>query len=376
MRITRIAAAGLRGGTPAGGWQDELEADDNVHTLLAVHTDDGRVGVGSVFTNATLVRGSLEVLSGQLIGEQVEPGRLTERMHRATFWQGRGGSVTHTISGLDQALWDLFGQQTGQPVSRLLGGRYRERVRPYASVLMDQPDRLRDHLAELLDQGFRSFKIGWGPFGRVSARLDEQIVAAARQAIGEEAELMVDAGGSDTAWANGYRWALNTARMLADYGVIWFEEALRPDCIDDFVLLREHSPVPISGGEVLTRRQAFEPWIQRGALDILQPDVTKCGGVSELMAVAWRAHDRGLRVIPHGWNTAVGLATDLQLAAALPDVDRVEYITGSPYVDELTTHGWQLVDGLLDIPSAPGLGVKLDPEALARYSDNPRLLSA
>ncbi len=166
--------------------------------------------------------------------------------------------------------------------------------------------------------------------------------------------LMVDAGGSDSAWSQGYKWALRTARMLDAYGVAWFEEPLPPDAIEDYTHLRRRSPVPISGGEVLTRRQAFQPWIEGGALDIVQPDVTKVGGTSELRRIAWSAHDHGVKLVPHGWNTAVGLATDLQLASALPDTDLVEYVTGSPYIDELTTDRWTLdADGMLPIPDGP-----------------------
>ena len=135
----------------------------------------------------------------------------------------------------------------------LLGGRYRERVQPYASLLMDEPAKLRDHLLRVKAQGFRAFKIGWGPFGRRDAKTDEAIVRAAREAVGADNKLMVDAGGSDAYWNNGYKWALNTAKMLADYDVAWFEEALVPDALEDFAKLREHSPVPIAGGEVLTQ---------------------------------------------------------------------------------------------------------------------------
>src|SRR5690606_33579142 len=133
----------------------------------------------------------------------------------------------------------------GQPVGRLLGGRYRERVRPYASILMDQPEPLRDHLLAVKEQGFRAFKMGWGPFGRVSAKLDEAIVAAARDAIGPDCWLMVDAGGSDAHWDGNYKWALRTAEMLAGYDVAWFEEALKPDALDDYIALRRAAPVPI-----------------------------------------------------------------------------------------------------------------------------------
>lgn len=372
MRIREIQAVGLTGATPEGGWSVELAAEDSVHTLIFVHTDEGLTGIGSVFTNAGLVRAALAVLEPLYRGESaLEPERVSEKLHQHTFWLGRGGSVTHAISGVDIALWDLLGQATGQPVGRLLGGRYRERVRPYASILMDQPEPLRDHLLQLRGQGFRAFKIGWGPFGRVSARLDEAIVAAAREAIGPDDLLMVDAGGSDGFWPNGYKWALRTAQMLANYDVAWFEEALAPDQLEDYVALRRAAPVPISGGEVFTRRQAFQPWLSAGAFDIVQPDVTKVGGISEERRIGWMAQEHGVRFIPHGWNTAVGLAADLHLASAFATTDLVEYIGGSPYVDDLVATPWHLdADGMLAIPNQPGLGITLDPEALRRFAPN------
>lgn len=370
MKIREIRAVGLCGATPEGGWSNELRPEDCVHTLVAVHTDEGLTGLGSAFANDALVRGALAVLEPLYRGENaLEPERVSEKLHQHTFWQGRGGSITHAISGIDIALWDLLGKATGQPVGRLLGGRYRERVRPYASLLMEQPEPLAEHLLRLKDQGFRAFKIGWGPFGRVSHALDEQIVVAARDAVGEDALLMVDAGGSDAFWGQGYKWALRTAEMLAEYDVAWFEEPLCPDALADYVALRRVAPLPISGGEVLTRRQSFQPWLQAGAFDIVQPDVTKVGGISEERRIAWMAQENGVRFVPHGWNTAVGLAADLQLASAFADTDLVEYLTGSPYVDEIAAGGWHLdEDGMLRIPDAPGLGLTLDREALARYT--------
>ena len=370
MKITDIRCAGLRGATPEGGWSNELRPEDCVHTLIAVHTDEGLVGLGSVFTNDDLVRASLALLAPLYIGETaLEPERVSEKLHQHMFWLGRGGSVTHAISGIDIALWDLLGKATGQSVGRLLGGRYRERVQPYASLLMQEPAKMRDSLLAVKAQGFRAFKIGWGPFGRVSAAMDEAIVKAAREAIGPDCRLMVDAGGSDAYWTNGYKWAIKTARMLENYNVYWFEEPLQPDALEDFVLLREHSPIAIAGGEVLTRRQSFQPWLQARAFDIVQPDVTKVGGISEERRIAWMAQDHGVRFIPHGWNTAVGLAADLQLASAFPGTDLVEYLTGSPFIDDITIGGWRLdSEGMLSIPNKPGLGLELDPEAVAKYS--------
>ena len=376
MRIREIRAAGLRGATPEGGWDEELRPDDCVHTLIAVVTDEGLTGLGSVFTSEQLVRGALALLEPLYRGENaLEPERVSEKLHQNTFWLGRGGSVTHTISGIDIALWDLLGKAAGQPVGRLLGGRYRDRVRPYASLLMQEPAPLAGRLAELKRQGFRAFKIGWGPFGRRSNALDEAMVRAARDAIGPESLLMVDAGGSDAFWKQGFKWALRTSQMLAAFDVAWFEEPLRPDAMNDYVLLRRRSPVPIAGGEVLTRRQSFQPWLEAGAFDVVQPDVTKVGGISEERRIGWMAQEHGVRFIPHGWNTAVGLAADLQLASAFPDTDLVEYLAGSPYVDEIAAGGWRLdAEGMLPISEKPGLGLELDRDAVARYTCGATLL--
>lgn len=370
MRIREIRAAGLRGRTPEGGWAKEVQPDDCIHTIIAVLTDEGLIGWGSAFTSEELVRGALSVLRPLYEGENpLEPERVSEVLHQNTFWLGRGGSITHTISGIDIALWDLLGKATGQSVGRLLGGCYRQRVRPYGSILMQEPGPLADRLRSLKEQGFRAFKIGWGPFGRRDAATDEAIVRAAREAVGPECQLMVDAGASDAFWAQGYNWAVRTARMLSDYAVTWFEEPLPPDNLQDYVALRRHAILPIAGGEVLTRRQSFLPWLQEGAFDIVQPDSTKVGGLSEARRIAWMARECGIRLIPHGWNTAVGLAADLQLASALPDTDLVEYLTGSPFVDELMAGGWHLdANGMLAIPQGPGLGIDLDPDAVARHA--------
>ncbi|HET7388251.1 MAG TPA: mandelate racemase/muconate lactonizing enzyme family protein [Nocardioidaceae bacterium] len=376
MKIREIRAAGLRGATPAGGWSEELEPDDIVHTLVAVHTDEGLVGVGSVFTSESLVRAALDVLRPLYTGENaLEPERVSEKLHRATFWLGRGGTITHAVSGIDVALWDILGQATGQPVGRLLGGRWRDRVTPYASLLMDEPAALAETLARVAERGFRAFKVGWGPFGRGSHAADEAIIRAAREAVGPDAALMVDAGGSDGSWTHDLKWATRTARMLADYDVAWFEEPLRPDALQDFVALRAASPVRISGGEVFTRRQSFTPWIEAGAFDIVQPDVTKVGGLSEQRRIGWAAQGHNVRLIPHGWNTALGLAADLQLASALPETNLVEYIEGSPYIDDIVEQPWVLdADGMLAIPELPGLGVPLNPESVTKYTGGERLL--
>jgi D-galactarolactone cycloisomerase len=230
--------------------------------------------------------------------------------------------------------------------------------------------------AEYHAKGFRAFKIGWGPFGRRDdTKLDEAIVRAAREGIGADSQLFVDAGASDAYWPQGLKWAMRTAQMLKDHDVGWFEEALKPDAIDDFCHLRRVSPVPIAGGEVLTRRQSFLPFLQRGAFDIVQPDVTKVGGIAEQRRIVHMAQDYGVKYVGHGWNTALGVAADLQMASAFPGVDLVEFIGGSPYVDGILAEPFVLdSDGELAIPDKPGLGVEIDRDKLARYTPDARTL--
>ena len=366
MKIVDIKTIGLANRTPQTGWSHEVDPEENMHTLVQVVTDEGLIGLGSAFTSKALVDGALRLLRPWLIGEcAIEPERVAEKLHQMSFWQGRGGAVTHAISAIDIALWDILGQVCGQPVGRLLGGCYRDRIKPYGSILFDEPAQLRDRLQEVVAQGFRAIKLGWRPFGRRDRATDELLVKTARETVGAEVELMVDAGGSEQFWPHSYKWALETARMLADYQIVWFEEPLPPDDIEGYITLRRQSPVPIATGEVLTRRQHFIPWIEKGAVDIIQPDCTKVGGLSEARRIGWYAYDHNILMVNHGWNTAIGLAADLHLAAAMPTARWVEYLVGSPYIDGIMAEPFQLdADGMLAIPQSPGLGIQLDEDKL------------
>ena len=369
MKIVSIDVLPLTGATVDGGWPQGHEPQENLHTLIEIHTDEGISGVGSCFTSGKLVQGSVDLLWPLLKGQSaVEPERVSENLRQSSFWQGRGGSVEHAISGIDIALWDIMGKACRQPVSRLLGGNYRNRIRPYGSMLFDEPAALRASLEATVSRGFKSIKLGWRPFGRRDRKFDELLVRTARETVGAKVELMVDAGGSEQFWPHGLNWARETARMLADYDIVWFEEPLPPDDIEGYTELTRQSPVPIAGGEVLTRRPAFQPWLERRAVDIIQPDVTKNGGLSESRRIGWLAFDHNVQMVSHGWNTAIGLAADLQLAAAMPVARYVEYLTPCAYLEELTVEPFVLDDdGCLEIPDRPGLGVELDRDRLKQF---------
>src|SRR5438045_2157506 len=306
MKIVDIRITGLTGGTVDGGWPQGNKPEEDLNTLVEVLTDEGLAGIGSAMTSKSLVQAGVQLLRPHLIGERPdEPARVTEKLRQSTFWQGRGGAVEHAISGIDIALWDLFGKITQQPVSRLLGGNYRSRIKPYGSILFDEPGPLRETLQQTVGRGFKAIKLGWRPFGRRDRKTDELLVKTARETVGPDVELMVDAGGSEQFWPHGYKWALETAKMLRDYDIVWFEEALPPDDLEGFIELRRHAPLPITTGEVLTRRQSFRPFIQNHAVDIIQPDCTKCGGLTEAWRIGHIAAEHNIKIVPQGWNMAI-----------------------------------------------------------------------
>jgi L-alanine-DL-glutamate epimerase-like enolase superfamily enzyme len=351
-------------------WPSRFSELEQTRTLVEVTTTSGIVSLGSIYTSVELVEASLALLRPLFQGASaIDPAATTEKLHQNTFWQGRGGSVTHTISGIDMALWDILGQVTGQPIWRLLGGRYRDRIKPYASMLMEEPEKMPAKLRAAFDRGFRAFKIGWGPFGRVNDKTDEAIIRASRDAIGDDCDLMVDAGGSDAFWPHNYKWALNKSEMLADYGVCWFEEPLRPDDLEGHVQLTRNARVKIASGECLTRRQSFLPWIERRAVDYLQPDVTKVGGLTDQHRIGQYADEHSIMVVPHGWNTGVGLAADLHLVAAAGNARWVEFLTPEPYMDDVFETPLKLDEtGHLPIPDGPGYGYRWNRDGIARLS--------
>src|SRR5262245_43513920 len=185
MKITDVRITGLSGGTVDGGWPQGNKPEEDLNTLVEVLTDEGLAGVGSAMTSKALIEAAVKLLRPLLIGERAdEPARVSEKLRQSTFWQGRGGAVEHAISGIDIALWDLMGKVCNQPVARLLGGCYRDRIKPYGSILFDEPGPLREALQATVARGFRAIKLGWRPFGRRGRRTDELLMKTARETVG------------------------------------------------------------------------------------------------------------------------------------------------------------------------------------------------
>ncbi len=342
--------------------------------LVEITTEDGIIGWGEAFGPAELTAPIVSWLAPLLLGE--------DALAREALWQalynrlrdhGQRGLVIEAISALDIALWDIAGQALGLPVHRLMGGPLRTEIEAYATGFYRR-DR-EDHLAYLteeaeqrLSEGFRSLKLktGWGLAEDIALTRDF------RAAIGPKPGLMVDCNHAYDAVS-----AIAYGRAVADCGIAWFEEPVPPEDIAGYQEVRRGQPIPVAGGEASFTRWGFAELIQHRAVDILQPDVAACGGISELKKIADMASAHGMRVNPHVWGTGVALAASLHLLAVLPDnppglfprpplleLDRSPH----PVRDALTAPSVLSAEGRVAVPEGPGLGITVDRDALRHFA--------
>ncbi|HZJ09476.1 MAG TPA: mandelate racemase/muconate lactonizing enzyme family protein [Trueperaceae bacterium] len=371
MRITDVEALVLR--MPH---IDVGAADSTQDALIVrVHTDEGIVGIGEVDASPTVVKAVIDappshaISSGLreiLIGEDPRDiERLWDKMYQGSVFYGRRGVAIMALSGLDIALYDILGKKLGVPVYRLLGGARRKSVPAYASTLMpDTPEEAQEHASELAARGFKAMKFGWGPFGQ-SEDLDEELVAAVRRGAGEQVEILLDIG---FGWRNADH-AIKMTRRIERYRPFWIEEPLLPDDVDGYARLAGAVDVPIAAGEENTTRYEFSDLLERGRVDIVQPDVTRCGGLTEAKRIAALAHARGKPCVPHAWSTGVISAASLHLIATIPNALFLEYcVRPNPLNTSLVKNPVQVKDGVATVPEAPGLGVELDEAELARFA--------
>ncbi len=371
MRITDVEAIVLR--QPA---VDERIADGSQDDLvIRISTDEGITGIGEVDSAPEAVRaivhapgshaiaGSLREL---LLGEdptQVE--RLWDKLYRGLIYVGRRGIALHALSGIDIALWDIKGKAEGKPVSELLGGRRRDRVRAYASMLMPETEEeVTERVRALRAQGFTAVKLGWGPLGRDPDR-DVELARAAKAAM-DGGEVLIDAGLGYVADA---KTAIRVARELERIGIFWLEEPFEPDEYEAYAELADAVDIRVAAGEQDTTRWGFRELLDRGHVDLVQPDVTRCGGITELLRIAELARERGAETVPHAWKSGIIKAASLHVNAVLPDALFQEYcVADTPIATKLTRERLPIdAEGYVAVPTGPGLGVELDEEVLARY---------
>ena len=326
--------------------------------LLEITTAEGITGIGSAYTGPDQLQHALTLY-------QPDP----EVLHNA------GAELTIPMSAIDIALWDIRGKEQNLPVSELLGGRKHDRVLAYATVGLpltsaEPGDDFDKALRATLDQGFKAVKLCIENFGhRDDRRSDKEwdlreanLLRFARRITGKNVQLMLDVYSSDPEWSGDLDWALKTSKVLEEEDFLWFEEPLAPQNLEDFARLTQRANVAIAGGEDFILLSDFENLSDRRAVDILQPDGTRVGGLTQMQSIRTAASRYGLHVIPHGYNTAVGLAADLQFQATVSD-EKYCMVEVWPHksITELLKHNPFALDseGRITVPTGAGLGVEL-----------------
>ena len=359
------------------GWVHHRSA-----TLVEVQTDTGLVGWGEAFAQGLeppqVAAAAIEHALRPLVlgADPLDIEVLWHRMYHQTRDHGRKGSVIAALSAVDIALWDLAGKHHGLPVHKLLGGAFRTRVQPYATGFyrikgQGERDRLVQEAHAHREAGFRLMKVKLG----YGVDDDIQVIQAIARAVqGSDVMLMVD-----TNHAYGRAEALRLGWVLDEIGVRWYEEPVVPEDIDGYVELRARLRTPIAGGENEHTLYGFRELLGRHAVDIAQPDVGSCGGLTAARHIAVLAQAHGIEVNPHVWGSAVAQAASLQLIAALPVTHHslyarapvLEYDRSShPFRRELVTQPLELVDGMVEVPTGPGLGIEIRRETIERYRVN------
>jgi L-rhamnonate dehydratase len=365
LKITDVEAVVLRQPAVNEGIADGSQDD----LVILIHTDEGITGIGEVDSAPEAVAALVSApgshaiaksLRELLIGEDpLDVERLWDKMYRGVIFIGRRGIAIHAISGLDIALWDIKGKALGKPVCELIGTVEHDRIRAYASRLMpDTTDEVTEAVSTLREQGFTAIKLGWGPLG-TDPDHDVRLAAAACEAGGDGVDILIDAGLGYVADAAT---AIRVARELEQLGVYWLEEPFEPDEYEAYAELADAVDLTIAAGEQDATRWGFRELIERGHVDLVQPDVTRAGGITEMLRIAELAREHGVAFVPHAWKSGIIKAASLHVNAVLPDALLQEYCVAETEINtKLTRERLPLeADGCVGVPTAPGLGVELD----------------
>jgi L-rhamnonate dehydratase len=350
-----------------------IQSPDSYSQLaVRIETSEGICGVSS---GGYACQGAYPILRNVLVpvllGEDpLRTNWLWEKMFSVCIGQARDGVTSSAISLIDTALWDLKGRVLGQPVYNLLGGKTRDKVRVYASELYVSAtyrgdpdlDLLREEAQQYVDQGFTAVKqrFGFGPWdGVVGMRKNRSVVEAVRETIGDEIEQMVDCCRSFDA-----DYAIRMMRLVEEFDLSWYEEPVLPHDWSGYVKVREAASMPVSGGENEYSKNAFAKWLTMGCADIWQPDVDRCGGMTEVQKIVNMAEANDIKVIPHG-----GWVPNFHMVIANMTCPMAEYFPPHQRGDDMEVLLGKptAVDGYIKLSDSPGFGLELNEDVLKRY---------
>jgi L-alanine-DL-glutamate epimerase-like enolase superfamily enzyme len=359
--------------------------------VVVIHTDEGISGIGETDTNPWVARECIRArgthcmglgLEEMLLGENpLEPERIWQKLYSGSKMTGRRGAVICAIGAIDMALWDIRGKALKRPIYELLGGAIKDSITPYASLL-PAGRTLRSYREGLVDAAVRAKAAGFragkmevcvrGPYSHNGIQSDNksivEIVGECRAAVGSDFVMMVDVA---YCWSSA-REALEVIEKLAKYDIYFVETPIDMDDLEGYAYLAKHSPIPIAAGEWQNTHWEFLDLADRGQLAVLQPDVGRVGGFTEIQKVTKIARERGRLIVPHCWKSGIGVAASAHVAAATECCPYIEFmpqeLCDSPLRKELVADELRLQDGQLALPTRPGLGIELDLDALQRFA--------
>ena len=347
--------------------------------IVRVSTDAGITGYSDMETAASVAKAAVEAprwsepgveafdgLASLIVGENpLEVERLWYKMYRGSIYYGRRGVAIQAISAIDIALWDIMGKFYQQPIHILLGGKWRDKVRAYASTLFrPTPESMREATKKYLDQGFTAIKFGWGVFGK-DPNMDVRLVEAARQQMGSQNDLLVDTG-----WfiERTPKQAIQVIHSIEPFKPFFVEEILHPEDYDGYAQVASSVETLIACGEQEATEWGFQQLIERGRLDVLQPDLTRCGGFTTARKIVHMAERANRLVIPHSWSSDLLTAASLHLVAFQRRAAFVEFSTSQgPLSRLLVKEPLRMEDGFVRIPEGPGLGVEVNDAVVNEY---------
>lgn len=354
-------------------------------TLLKLTTDDGLIGWGQAShiyaPPGSAVKSYEKVLSHLLIGQDpLDIELLWSQLYEKHRLEGAYALPMEFISAVDMALWDIKGKALGLPVYKLLGGTFRQHIQAYATGIRYKPKDTNaaktatDEALTFLNRGFKAVKM---KIGGLSLQEDLRRVAAVRQAIGDSTPLMIDANRAYTAAV-----AIQMGRQVEPYQIAWYEEPLPTDDLQGYLQLKNHVAIPLACGEGEATRLERKEFLLSRAIDIVQPDLAFCGGISEARRLAVVAQTCGIQVIPHVGGSVVALAACIQFLTALPDypvarnpqpfiqapVLEIDQMPNS-FLHILAQVPLTVQEGRVEVPITPGLGLDINEEMLQRYQE-------
>ena len=378
MKITAVDPFYLRMPnitTAADGTQDTL--------LVRIRTDTGIEGWGECDASplvslavycCPMSHGNIINIRSSLIGERLEGPDDVLRLSEKVLRNGLDiQQIQHAYSGAEIALWDIIGQQLAKPIYRLLAevsgtSDTAHAKLPYASVLFgDTPEATYRTAVSLRERGYRAAKFGWGPMGKFGEVNDIALVQAAREGMGTESQIMIDAG---VVWGRDYETAYNRAEAFAQFSPTWLEEPLAPDAIDAYGALTEKNPsVPIAAGEGSSIYRLAEDLIVHGGIQFVQIDAGRIGGIMSSFEVRQLAERHGIQYVNHTFKSHLSLAAALHVFATNPDFNLLEYpAAGSALSQRLVADPFPIEsDGMVRVKEVPGLGVRVDTAAIRDY---------